>query len=130
MQDLESVKTMKWNKTKLLPMTHHWQPSGIANDASSLGKVAVVSVPPLEPTDVSEMETEKFQEDGNEKIIEHKEVATIVASEAAHVMMEYTVILLTPKEKAYKKLVAVVSIMILLDQGMKVSVFDKSYEKQ
>jgi hypothetical protein len=26
--------------------------------------------------------------------------------------------------------VAVVSIMILLDQGMKVSVFDKSYEKQ
>jgi hypothetical protein len=45
-------------------------------------------------------------------------------------MKEYKVILLTPKEKAYKKLVAVVSIMILLDQGMKVSVFDKSYEKQ
>jgi hypothetical protein len=39
----------------------------------------VVSVPPLEPTYVSEMETEKFQEDGIEKIIEHKEVATIVA---------------------------------------------------
>lgn len=105
------MRQWKLNKTKLLPSNDVSLSSVIANDVSSPGKVAVVSVTPChQPTDGSKMEIEKSQEDGNEKINEHdEEVATIVASEVADVVMkEYKVKLSTPKEKAYKKLVVVV----------------------
>jgi cyclopropane fatty-acyl-phospholipid synthase-like methyltransferase len=41
-------------------------------------------------------------------------------------MKKYKVKLLTPKENAYQKLVLVVCLMMIEDQGMEVSVFDAS----